>query len=154
MNLMCKNNISTQQLFNMLQGLRWCYCCSLWLAQTHGDGVPILLVPQDRNQNVQKILKKTFQTTSLTPLTAIITSSVTAAEDPFADDVHPQRTSTPKHLTAFGRFKQVVSTTKQPDGRVCYPQYAAQTDNAMKKGRQRGTMYNVVVITSAGMGLR
>jgi hypothetical protein len=43
---------------------------------------------------------------------------------------------------------------KQPDGRVCCRQYAAQTENAMEKGRQRETTYNVRVITYAGMEVK
>jgi hypothetical protein len=138
----------------MLQDLRWWYFYSSWQARTHGDGVQSLLVLQDRNQNVQRILWKTFQITSLIPLTVTITSNVTAAGDPSADGAHRLRTSTPKPSTVFGRFKQAVSTMKRPGGRVCCRQYAGRTENAMEKGRQRETMCNVRVITYAGMELK
>jgi hypothetical protein len=74
---------------------------------------------------------------------------VTAVGDPSAGGVHPRHTSTPKPSTAFGHFKQAVSTTRQPDGRVCCPRYAAQTDSAMEKETQRETTYIVIVITYA-----
>jgi hypothetical protein len=138
----------------MLQDLRWWYYYSSWQALTHGDGVQMLLALQDRNQNVQRILWKMLQTTSLIPLIVTITSIATAAGGRSAGAAHRRRTSIPKLSTAFGRFKQAVSTMKQPEGRACCHQYAAQTENAMEKGRQRETTCNVRVIMYAGMELK
>jgi hypothetical protein len=78
-------------LRNMLQ----VFCCFSLLAQIAGPGDRILGAHQGRNHNALSIRWLTEITTSLTPPTAITTFSATAAESPFADRAHRQRTSVP-----------------------------------------------------------